>query len=64
MKFDYIFEQCRLQKTSLGETLRKYEYQWGKKPDPEIRIQIVEVDKNYTYLLLQNAKMKHSVPVS
>lgn len=36
-------EQSRLQQTSLGEKVRKYEHEWGRKPDSEIRIQIVEV---------------------
>ncbi|XP_076549403.1 adenylate kinase 8 isoform X1 [Osmia lignaria lignaria] len=40
--YDYITEQARLQKNPLGEMLRLFEYKWGQRPKPEIRIQIVE----------------------
>ncbi|XP_076675276.1 adenylate kinase 8 [Andrena cerasifolii] len=40
--YDYIAEQARLQQNPLGEMLRLFEYRWGERPKPEIRIQIVE----------------------
>ncbi|XP_031365852.1 adenylate kinase 8 isoform X1 [Apis dorsata] len=40
--YDYIAEQARLQQNSLGKILRLFEEQWGERPKPEIRIQIVE----------------------
>ncbi|XP_050578898.1 adenylate kinase 8 isoform X2 [Bombus affinis] len=40
--YDYIAEQARLQQNPLGEMLRLFEYKWGERPKPEIRIQIVE----------------------
>nr|XP_012147264.1 PREDICTED: adenylate kinase 8 [Megachile rotundata] len=40
--YDYIEEQARLQKNSVGEMLRLFEYKWGRRSKPEIRIRIVE----------------------
>ncbi|XP_026295422.1 adenylate kinase 8 [Apis mellifera] len=40
--YDYIAEQARLQQNSLGKMLRLFEEEWGERPKPEIRIQIVE----------------------
>ncbi|XP_076755237.1 adenylate kinase 8 [Xylocopa sonorina] len=40
--YNYIEEQARLQQNPLGEMFRSFEYKWGERPKPEIRIQIVE----------------------
>ncbi|XP_015433636.1 PREDICTED: adenylate kinase 8 [Dufourea novaeangliae] len=40
--YDYITEQSRLQRNSLGELLGIYEHGWGERPKPEIRIQIIQ----------------------
>ncbi|XP_076654196.1 adenylate kinase 8 [Halictus rubicundus] len=40
--YDYVAEQCRLQKNPLGELLRMFEHRWGERPKPKIRMQIVE----------------------
>ncbi|XP_076233379.1 adenylate kinase 8 [Calliopsis andreniformis] len=40
--YDYIAEQARLQETPLGEMLRLFEYRWGERPKPDIRIKIIE----------------------
>ncbi|XP_078044807.1 adenylate kinase 8 isoform X1 [Augochlora pura] len=40
--YDHVAKQCSLQKNPLGEMLRMFEHQWGARPKPEIRMQIVE----------------------
>ncbi|XP_076286666.1 adenylate kinase 8 [Lasioglossum baleicum] len=40
--YDYVADQCRLQKNPLGELLRMFEHRWGERPKPKIRMQIVE----------------------
>ncbi|XP_053987612.1 adenylate kinase 8 [Hylaeus volcanicus] len=40
--YDYVAEQARLQQNPLGEKLRAFEYRWGGRPKPEIRIEIVQ----------------------
>ncbi|KAK0180071.1 hypothetical protein PV327_005752 [Microctonus hyperodae] len=40
--FDYLLEQTRQQNSSLGETLRCIERQWGLMPQADTRIKVVE----------------------
>ncbi|XP_046817716.1 adenylate kinase 8 [Vespa crabro] len=40
--FNYIMKQVRLQETPISEVLRSFEHRWGEKPNPEIRIQIID----------------------
>lgn len=41
--FDYLLEQTRRQNSSLGETLRCIERQWGLIPQADTRIKVVKV---------------------
>ncbi|XP_024947233.1 adenylate kinase 8 isoform X3 [Cephus cinctus] len=42
LDFAYILEESRSQDTSLGRALRIFEHKWGKRPNADMRIELVE----------------------